>query len=84
MWEGTLRYRDDIRRYVVFCANSADDDIHETCELHCGDCFYVKCNNKWIPTQIEYSHNLNDINHGWCLIDELSRVELERRRVKID
>jgi len=84
MLEGILRYHDDIRRYVIFCANSADEGIQETCELHCGDCFQVKCNDNWIPTQIEYRRNQNDINHGWYLIDKLSRVKLERRRVKID
>lgn len=67
MRDGALHYC-DIRRYAIVYADGAD--AGESCELHCGDCFQVKYNDKWTSARIEYTHNPNGINHGWCFIGE--------------
>lgn len=50
-----MGYDYDQKRYAI--VNKSGNIYH----FHCGDCFDVEIDNKWVPTRIEYGK----MSWGW-------------------
>lgn len=72
---GILGYNNDEKRVGIL--NSMD--LWENTGLHCGECFEVLINNKWVSDRIEY----RSINKEWYLVySKLAGNQLEGLKIR--
>ncbi len=76
MIEGRLGYNSENDRYGLLVS-----DLWENPGFHCGECFEVMVDGKWIPTRIEKTWD----EHGgeWYLVDTPYKGDLEYIRARI-
>ncbi len=73
--EGYLGYNSENKRYGMLVR-----DLWEIDGFHCGDCFEVYLEGKWIPTRIEYTNQFD----MWYLVGtDLIGKYLEHRKIRV-
>lgn len=76
MTEGRLGYNSSNDRYGLLVS-----DIWENTGFHCGECFEVMVDGKWVETRIEKSWS--EGGGEWYLVDTPYHGDLEYVRARI-